>query len=35
MNVTADLIGEVRATGARIKLISDGDIFGAIATGVA
>ncbi len=28
----ADIIGEVRATGARIKLISDGDIFGAIAT---
>ena len=27
-----DLINEVRATGARIKLISDGDIFGAIAT---
>ena len=27
-----DLIAEVRATGARIKLISDGDIFGAIAT---
>jgi fructose-1,6-bisphosphatase II len=27
-----DLIGEVRATGARIRLISDGDIFGAIAT---
>jgi fructose-1,6-bisphosphatase II len=27
-----DLIGEVRAAGARIKLISDGDIFGAIAT---
>lgn len=26
------LIEEVRATGARIKLISDGDIFGAIAT---
>jgi fructose-1,6-bisphosphatase II len=29
----ADLIGEVRSTGARVKLISDGDIFGAIATG--
>ena len=29
----ADLIGEVRSTGARIKLITDGDIFGAIATG--
>ena len=27
-----DLINEVRATGARIKLISDGDIFGALAT---
>lgn len=27
-----DLIAEVRATGARIKLLSDGDIFGAIAT---
>ena len=27
-----DLIGEVRAAGARIKLISDGDIFGALAT---
>jgi len=27
-----DLIGEVRASGARVKLISDGDIFGAIAT---
>jgi fructose-1,6-bisphosphatase II len=27
-----DLIEEVRAAGARIKLISDGDIFGAIAT---
>jgi len=27
-----DLIAEVRAAGARIKLISDGDIFGAIAT---
>ena len=27
-----DLIAEVRSTGARIKLISDGDIFGAIAT---
>jgi fructose-1,6-bisphosphatase II len=26
-----DLIAEVRATGARIRLISDGDIFGAIA----
>jgi fructose-1,6-bisphosphatase II len=29
----AELIAEVRATGARVKLISDGDIFGAIATG--
>ncbi len=28
----SELIAEVRATGARIKLISDGDIFGAIAT---
>ena len=28
-----ELIGEVRSTGARVKLISDGDIFGAIATG--
>jgi fructose-1,6-bisphosphatase II len=28
-----ELIEEVRATGARISLISDGDIFGAIATG--
>jgi len=27
-----DLIGEVRASGARVKLITDGDIFGAIAT---
>jgi len=27
-----DLIAEVRSTGARIKLISDGDIFAAIAT---
>ena len=27
-----ELIAEVRATGARIRLISDGDIFGAIAT---
>jgi fructose-1,6-bisphosphatase II len=27
-----ELIAEVRSTGARIKLISDGDIFGAIAT---
>ena len=29
----AGLISEVRATGARVKLIGDGDIFGAIATG--
>jgi len=29
----AELIAEVRSTGARVKLISDGDIFGAIATG--
>ena len=28
-----DLINEVRTTGARVKLITDGDIFGAIATG--
>jgi fructose-1,6-bisphosphatase II len=28
-----ELIGEIRASGARVKLISDGDIFGAIATG--
>ncbi len=28
----ADLIEEVRQSGARVKLISDGDIFGAIAT---
>src|SRR3954463_13818821 len=28
----ADLIDEVRTSGARIRLISDGDIFGAIAT---
>jgi len=27
------LINEVRASGARVKLITDGDIFGAIATG--
>ena len=27
-----DLVAEVRASGARIKLLSDGDIFGAIAT---
>ena len=27
-----DLIAEVRSTGARVKLISDGDIFGAMAT---
>ena len=27
-----ELIAEVRATGARVKLITDGDIFGAIAT---
>jgi fructose-1,6-bisphosphatase II len=29
----ADLIGEVRASGARIRLISDGDVYGAIAAG--
>ena len=28
----ADLITEVRATGARVRLISDGDVYGAIAT---
>jgi fructose-1,6-bisphosphatase II len=28
-----ELIAEVRSTGARVKLIGDGDIFGAIATG--
>ena len=28
----ADLIREVRAAGARIRLISDGDVFGAVAT---
>ena len=28
----SDLISEVRASGARIRLLSDGDIFGAIAT---
>ncbi|NPD32643.1 class II fructose-bisphosphatase [Eggerthellaceae bacterium zg-997] len=30
----AQLIAEVRATGARIRLIDDGDVFGAIATAV-
>lgn len=29
-----DLIAEVRAAGARIRLISDGDVFGAVATSV-
>jgi fructose-1,6-bisphosphatase class II len=29
-----DLIAEVRAAGARIRLISDGDVFGAIATAI-
>ena len=29
----ADLIAEVRASGARIRLITDGDVAGAIATG--
>jgi fructose-1,6-bisphosphatase class II len=29
-----DLIKEVRATGARIRLISDGDVFGAVATAI-
>jgi len=28
-----ELVAEVRSTGARVKLIGDGDIFGAIATG--
>ncbi|NCV97902.1 MAG: fructose-bisphosphatase class II, partial [Acidimicrobiia bacterium] len=27
-----DLVGEIRAAGCRIKMISDGDIFGAIAS---
>lgn len=30
----ADLIAEVRASGARIRLISDGDVFGAVATAI-
>ncbi|GAB4285353.1 MAG: class II fructose-bisphosphatase [Coriobacteriia bacterium] len=30
----ADLIAEVRQTGARIRLISDGDVFGAVATAI-
>jgi len=30
----ADLIAEVRAAGARIRLISDGDVFGAVATSI-
>lgn len=30
----ADLIAEVRSTGARVRLIDDGDVFGAIATAV-
>jgi len=29
-----DLIAEVRASGARIRLISDGDVFGAVATAI-
>ncbi|PKQ19252.1 MAG: hypothetical protein CVT66_11145 [Actinobacteria bacterium HGW-Actinobacteria-6] len=29
-----DLISEVRASGARIRLISDGDVFGAVATAI-
>lgn len=29
-----DLIAEVRAAGARIRLISDGDVFGAVATAI-
>jgi len=29
-----DLISEVRAAGARIRLISDGDVFGAVATAI-
>lgn len=28
----ADLIGEVRASGARIRLITDGDVYGSVAT---
>lgn len=30
----ADMIREVRAAGARIRLISDGDVFGAVATAI-
>lgn len=30
----ADMIREVRATGARIRLITDGDVFGAVATSI-
>jgi fructose-1,6-bisphosphatase class II len=30
----ADLIAEVRAAGARIRLITDGDVFGAVATAI-
>ncbi len=30
----ADMIREVRASGARIRLISDGDVFGAVATAI-
>jgi len=30
----ADLIAEVRSSGARIRLISDGDVFGAVATAI-
>ena len=29
-----DLIAEVRAAGARIRLITDGDVFGAVATAI-
>jgi fructose-1,6-bisphosphatase/sedoheptulose 1,7-bisphosphatase-like protein len=29
-----DMIAEVRAAGARIRLISDGDVFGAVATSI-
>ncbi len=29
----AELIGEIRATGARIRMITDGDVYGAIAAG--
>ena len=32
MTATVDLIAEVREAGARVRLISDGDVYGAIAT---